>query len=135
MATPLLFDHKNPSAKKDMSNEPKEMVRSDYKPYPYRIDEADAYFNIDPKLSTVSNKMIITGNELAKDKQGKGPLVLNGEYIDLISIQVKDGDTWRELASSEYDVNDKELTIKNPPKVPFELKIENQFRAFTLPVT
>ncbi len=110
----FLFNHKH-----------NDEVRSDYRPDPYRIPEALPYINLDPVTSHIRNRMVIEGNPESPVKGG--PLILNGEDIDLVSVKIKENGTWRNLDREEFKVDDKQLIILRPPSGRFELEIENEF--------
>ncbi len=114
------------SAKKDFlyNHQHNDMVRSDYRPDPYRITDADLYINLDATETRVRNRMVVEGNP-ASQVQG-GPLVLQGEDMDLVSVKIKENGKWRDLDRAEFRVDDKQLIINRPPQGRFELEIVNE---------
>ena len=109
----FLFNHKH-----------NDQIRSNYRPNSYRITDADLHIDLDATDTKVRNRMVIEGNPKASI-QG-GPLVLNGEKIDLVSVKIKENGKWRNLDRAEFLVDDKQLIIKRPPAGRFELEIVNE---------
>lgn len=101
-----------------------DQVRSDYRPSPYRIPEADLYIKLDAVNTQVRHRMVIESNPTAQI-QG-GPLILNGEEIDLKSVKIKENGQWRALDRAEFRVDDKQLILLRPPSGRFELEIQNE---------
>lgn len=109
----FLFDHAH-----------NDMIRSDYRPDPYKITDADLYINLDDTNTRVRNRMVVEGNPNAQIPGG--PLVLNGEDMDLVSVKIKENDVWRDLDRAEYHVDDQQLIVKRPPQGRFELEVVNE---------
>ena len=109
------------------NHEHNDQIRSNYRPDPYRITDANLYINLDVTNTQVRNRMVVEGNPAAAIQgiQG-GPLVLNGEEMDLVSVKIKEGNGWRALDRAEYMVDDKQLIILKPPSGRFELEIKNE---------
>ncbi len=101
-----------------------DQIRSDYRPDAYRITDADLYINLDATETKVRNRMKVEGNPASK-VQG-GPLVLQGEDMDLVSVKIKENGKWRALDREDFLVDDKQLIIKRPPQGAFELEIVNE---------
>ncbi len=101
-----------------------DQIRSDYRPDAYRITDADLYINLDDTDTQVRNRMVVEGNPVS-DVKG-GPLVLQGEEMDLVSVKIKENGTWRDLDREDFLVDDKQLIIKRPPPGRFELEIVNE---------
>jgi aminopeptidase N len=114
MAKDFLFNHKH-----------NDMIRSDYRPSPYHIAQADMHLDLDHALTKVRDTMTVEPNP--KSPAQGGPLILNGEDIDLTALRIKENGVWRNLDRSEFTVDDKFLTILRPPAGTFELQIENEF--------
>src|ERR1035437_2726878 len=99
------------------NHEHNDQVRSDYRPDSYRITDANLYINLAATDTVVRNRMVVEGNPVAT-VQG-GPLVLNGEEMDLVSVKIKENgqgeDKWRDLDRADFLVDDKQLIIKRPP--------------------
>jgi aminopeptidase N len=101
-----------------------DQVRSDYRPSPYKIPEADLYIKLDATNTQVRHRVVVEGNPAAQI-QG-GPLILNGEDIDLSSVKIKENGQWRDLDRAEFVVDDKQLILLRPPSGRFELEIQNE---------
>ena len=91
---------------------PRLTALSDYRPPDYRIDAVDLRFDLDPART-------LTRARLAIRRTGAGPLVLDGQELELLSIRM-DGAV---LPPSGYAVDESHLTIADPP-VEFTLEIE-----------
>lgn len=102
-----------------------DMIRGDYRPNPYRITDVDLHINLDDTNSVVRNRMVVEGNP--KAEIAGGPLVLDGENIDLVSVKIKENGNWRALDRAEFLVDDKQLIIMRPPQGKFELEVVNEF--------
>jgi aminopeptidase N len=101
-----------------------DMVRADYRPDAYRITDVDLYINLDKTETKVRSRMVVEGNPKSP-KQG-GPLVLQGEDVDLVSVKIKDGLRWRQLDRADFLVDENQLIIKRPPTGRFELEVVNE---------
>ena len=84
----------------------------DYTPPAFAIEHVELTFDLYEEATKVSSKMAIKRAHQTSD------LVLNGEGLKLLSLLI-DGEEW------EYDLDEKSLTIKNPPDQ-FTLSIENE---------
>ncbi|MBP9841065.1 MAG: aminopeptidase N [Simkaniaceae bacterium] len=84
----------------------------DYRAPTFFIETVDLTFDLYEEATKVSSKMKV------KRSQGKNDLILNGEGLKLLSLLI-DGKEW------EFDLDDKTLTVKNPPET-FTLEIENE---------
>lgn len=91
---------------------PKPTRLSAYKPFNHDITEARFDVRLDPKKTTVRSL-------LKCQRTGPGPLVLDGENIRLVSIEL-DG---RKLKRSDYKLDQTSLTLKDTPEN-FDLNIE-----------
>ena len=80
---------------------------SDYKPPSFLIKTVDLCFTLDEELTQVHSHLTLSRNPEAK--ASSDPLILNGEQLELISVKLND----RLLSSSEYQLNETELTIPN----------------------
>src|ERR1700761_2593556 len=87
------------------TDEPRAIHLADYLAPEFRIRTAHLDFALAPEATRVTSRL-----EIAR-QTGSGPLVLAGENQQLISVSV-DG---RALSSSDYLLDDKNLTLPNPP--------------------
>lgn len=87
---------------------------ADYTPYNFEISETRFDFRLDPKATRVRSL-------LKMKRTGPGPLVLDGEAIDLVSVEI-DG---RQLKRSEYRLTQDKLILEETPDV-FTLNIESK---------
>ena len=100
---------------------PKSTLRSAYRPPDYRIDSVDLAFDLGETETLVDARLA-----LCRTRNGEGrpvPLVLDGEDLELLAIEI-DG---RALAQSEYQIEDDQLTIFDPPDH-FETRFELRTR-------
>ncbi|MES2142603.1 MAG: aminopeptidase N [Pseudomonadota bacterium] len=79
----------------------------DYKPPNFLIKTVDLCFTLGEELTQVHSHLTLSRNPEAK--VSSDPLILNGEQLELISIKLND----RLLSSSEYQLDETELTIPN----------------------
>jgi aminopeptidase N len=86
---------------------------ADYAPYPFDVDQVDLSFHLEPEATRVTAVLKIRRNGV----RGNGPLILDGEALKLISIEL-DG---RSLAPSDYTLTEHALTLNDVPDA-FELK-------------
>jgi len=70
------------------NHEHNDQIRADYRPDSYRITDTNLHINLDATDTVVHNRMVIEGNANAS-LQG-GPLVLNGEDLNLASVKIKE---------------------------------------------
>jgi aminopeptidase N len=87
----------------------------DYSPPDYLIEEVELAFALDPNATRVTAKLRLRPNPKAASNR---PLVLDGENLRLIRVTL-DG---KALSSSEYEVRDAALTIREVPQQPFTLE-------------
>jgi aminopeptidase N len=87
---------------------------SDYSPYNFEIEEARFDFRLDPKKTKVRSLLKVK-------RTAPGPMELDGEAIDLLSVEV-DG---RTLKRTEYRLTQTQLILDNLPDH-FVLNIETQ---------
>jgi aminopeptidase N len=104
-----------------MSQSPQTVYLKDYTPPPYLIPTIDLSFSLHEEQTVVTAKMQI--QKAAATPQGV-PLVLNGEHIKLLEIQLN-GKT---LAPHDYSVTPEQLTLLKPPAHAFELTITTELR-------
>lgn len=79
----------------------------DYTPYPFQVESVDLHFELFEGKTIVRNAMVVvhkTANPV--------PMVLNGENLKLLSIQVDD----KELGLNEYEQTPLSLTIFHLPQ-------------------
>ncbi|MEL7452600.1 MAG: M1 family aminopeptidase, partial [Pseudomonadota bacterium] len=86
----------------------------DYAPYPFDIEWVDLKFDLHPDATHVVSVLSVT----RKSPGGSDPLVLDGENITLLSVDI-DGAT---LSPDAYMVNETALTLEAVPDR-FELKL------------
>jgi aminopeptidase N len=91
----------------------------DYRPPAYLIDHVDLDFLLHPTRTAVKAVLKLRPNPAA-GSAGKAPLVLDGEHLELTSIEI-DGEA---LAPAAYSRTETSLTIAKPPSKPFTLAIE-----------
>ena len=94
------------------TEQPVAIKREDYKQAPYRVSKTELEFHLDPTATRVYSVL-----HLERQSDDQGPLVLNGEHLKLLDIQL-DG---RPLAKDAYELSEDKLVIKNPPPVRFRL--------------
>src|SRR6478752_5704297 len=87
------------------TEEPRAIHLADYKAPEFRIRTVDLDFSLEPEATRVTARLAI------ERLSGNGPLVLRGENQKLLSLTL-DG---RALGASEYLLDDKSLTLPNPP--------------------
>ncbi|MFO1247492.1 MAG: aminopeptidase N [Alphaproteobacteria bacterium] len=87
------------------TEEPRAIHLADYKAPEFRIATVHLDFSLEPEATTVKSRLEI------ERLSGNGPLVLAGENQKLLSV-VLDG---RTLDGGDYLLDDKSLTIPNPP--------------------
>ena len=87
------------------TEEPRAIHLADYKAPEFRIRTVQLDFSLEPEATRVSSRLEI------ERLSGNGPLVLAGESQKLLSV-VMDG---RTLSAGDYLLDDKNLTIANPP--------------------
>jgi len=90
---------------------PTEKFREDYEALPYAIESVDLDFDVRADGTVVTSTLRIGPGA------GGGPLVLDGEDLELRSIAI-DGAA---LAADAYSVEGDKLTIVSPPPPPFAL--------------
>ncbi len=98
------------------TNEPQLIFLKDYKPSNYIIDRTELDISLSPSRTRIASKLSMAPNSGAKGEAG--PLVLNGELLELESVAI-DGET---LPESAYQITEKSLTIIRPPARPFTLE-------------
>ena len=95
---------------------PPQTIRlSDYRPPDYFIDHVDLDVALDPKRTIVRSRLVMRRSKLVDHET---PLVLNGEFIELIGLALN-GDP---IAKGLYKLGDKTLTIAGLPDA-FTLEI------------
>lgn len=94
------------------TEDPQVIRRSDYRPWPFRIESVELEFDLEPEATKVVSRLVISGD-------GTAPLVLDGAALALVSLNL-DG---RALAAHEYAVDEHSLTLPHPPAGRFTLDI------------
>lgn len=92
--------------------QPKRIYLKDYQPPAFSIAQVQLHFNLSESQTRVKAK-------LQMKKLTEAPLVLNGENLKLISVRLNE----KSLASNEYIVSEKDLTI---PQVPSDFWLETE---------
>ena len=87
------------------TEEPRAIYLANYQAPEFRIRTVHLDFSLEPEATRVSSRLEI------ERLNGHGPLVLAGENQKLLSVTL-DG---RTLTAGEYLLDDKNLTIPNPP--------------------
>lgn len=99
-----------------LNEEPQTVYLDDYQIPAYLIDEVDLNFELNEDFAIVKSHLRVRHNRLSHEKIRN--LVLNGEELTLISVKMNG----QPLASSQYTVTDKYLTLHNVPDN-FDLEI------------
>ncbi|GIL16535.1 MAG: aminopeptidase N [Oligoflexia bacterium] len=89
------------------SNQPQKIYLKDYQSPDYSIESVDLYFDLHEDHCLVTNTM-----KMNRIKSNAAPLVLNGEAIELISVEINS----RKLATSEYSLTAETLSIPGLPE-------------------
>ena len=93
--------------------QPKEIFLSDYQPSNYSIQTVHLTFDLFDTHTTVKNSSTFTlEKQNKKSLNSTKELFLNGIDLKLLDIKIN-GNT---LEPNEYELNEKGLTIKNPPE-------------------
>lgn len=100
------------------SNKPVSIRLKDYKRSEFCVKSIDIEIELRDDKAIVNTRII--GNRNPSHEGGHGPLILNGENQELISVALND----KELTLKQYAVDDKSLKISNVCE-DFELKIIN----------
>ena len=100
------------------TQEPRTVFLKDYRLPPYVIDTVTLDVRLAPSATKVASRLQMRPNAAA-GKASSGPLVLDGEMLQLVSVAL-DG---KELTASDYTVSEKALTIAEPPAGAFTLEI------------
>ena len=98
--------------------QPKTIRLADYQPPAYAIDSVALDFDLGAETTRVKSRL-----EMRASEGGGGPLVLDGEELELISVAL-DG---RALGPDDYVLTGDSLTIAAPPAA-FVLDIETEIR-------
>jgi aminopeptidase N len=93
-------------AKDTAAPAPRAIHLADYRLPDYLVDEVQLHFELDPAATRVSSRLQVRRNPALP--QHNGPLLLNGQSLQLISIRVN-GQT---LDSSCYELDEETLTLK-----------------------
>ena len=87
--------------------QPQEIFRGDYQSPDYTIDSVDLNFDLRDDETIVTSTM-----QLRRLRDGVNALVLDGEDLELKSVQINGDD----IPSEQYETDDKTLTIHNVPE-------------------
>ena len=102
-------------------NKPQTVYRKDYQKPDYQVDEVDLDFDIHDDITHVTSVMNIHSEH---DRSGNvKPLVLDGDELNLVSLKIN-GKT---LKPEDYILDDKFLTIPNPPEK-FKLEVKTDVK-------
>lgn len=96
-----------------MTNKPDVVYLKDYLPPNFWIDHVDLTVDLGEEKTTVSSTLQCRRNPEQSKKEPELPLVLQGEKLRLVSIQL-DG---KPLSSSDYHLTDETLTVLSPPDI------------------
>jgi aminopeptidase N len=102
-----------------MSNTPRKIRLSDYRPPAFLIAELKLDVNIADPIATVTAILSVGRNPASEESAV--PLVLLGESIELVSVAINDVP----LRSDDFILGDTSLTICDVPDEPFSLTIVN----------
>jgi len=87
-------------------DQPHTIRLGDYAPPPFRVERVDLTFHLDPRATRVQSRL-----ELRRNAQGRGPLVLDGAELELLSLRL-DG---RLLEAGEYTCEAERLELADVP--------------------
>ncbi|MGL1834594.1 aminopeptidase N [Rhodocyclaceae bacterium SMB388] len=74
--------------------------RSDYAPLPWRVDRVDLHFRLDAKATVVTSRL-----QCSRDPEVvAGPLVLDGDSLELVSVRIDGAEPANGVVSVEGDV-------------------------------
>nr|WP_321468732.1 aminopeptidase N [uncultured Desulfobulbus sp.] len=97
-----------------MTAQKKETFLKDYTPPPYLVDAIHLRVELDPKATKVEAKL-----EIRPNTADAGPLVLNGERLELVAVALED----QPLSPEQYSFSDGLLTIPKIPERAFSLTV------------
>ncbi len=100
------------------TEEPRPVRLQDYRPPDWLIETVDLDVSLHPTATRVRATLKLKPNAAG----APGPLVLDGEDLKLVSLQV-DG---KPLPADNFVVSSERLTIVQPPNRPFTLEIETE---------
>jgi aminopeptidase N len=111
--------------KKDFLFDPERnpLYREDYRPSEYKIPNVKLHISLDDENTVVKSHIDVKRNP---DNPVGGPLVLNGEDLRLVSLQITENGVTRELDRGEYLIMADGLVLKRPPATPFSLDITTE---------
>ncbi|MFN4088386.1 MAG: aminopeptidase N [Alphaproteobacteria bacterium] len=101
------------------AEKPKTIRLADYRAPDFLVETIDLTFDLEPKATRVTARSAFQRNPAHKD--GKRPLVLDGEAIKLVSLAL-DG---KALAEGAYTAGDESLTVPDVPDA-FELMVTTE---------
>lgn len=96
--------------------QPAAKYRSDYQPSDFMITDIELDFDLAAEITTV-----IARSQVIRNTESKASLVLNGESLKLVSINI-DEQLW-----TDYQLTDNTLTLNNVPET-FTLTIVNEIK-------
>ena len=68
--------------------EPAAVLRREYRPYAFRVEEVDLRFELDPKATLVRSRLVLKRDPA----QPRAPLVLDGEALELVALRLNGQD-------------------------------------------
>ena len=92
------------------------IYRHDYQPYAYRVKSTRLCFELDENVTTVVSTL-----DIERTGTTPVPLILNGEHLELISIEVNGSP----LSENDYRLDTETLTLF-PESTSFSLQITNR---------
>jgi aminopeptidase N len=95
---------------------PPQVKLTDYRPYPYRVEQVRLLFRLAPGATTVVSRLV-----MRRTSETPEPLRLDGEKLTLKRIELNG----HALDGEEFVIDGNELTIANPGDA-FELEIETE---------
>lgn len=99
---------------------PQTIYLKDYTKPPYMIEHVDLTFKIFDGHTIVQSDLKITRQDGTKDGE---PLMLHGEHLKLLSIAINNGTA---LSESDYQLDNKSLSITPPNTDEFSIQIETE---------
>ncbi len=98
-----------------MTKDKKETFLKDYTKPVYLVDTVELRIELDPTATRVFSRL-----QCQVNGQARGPLVLNGEKLDLVEVRLNK----LPLEKGEFSYDGDVLTIVNVPDEPFSLEVE-----------
>ncbi|KAF1874060.1 hypothetical protein Lal_00041503 [Lupinus albus] len=99
---------------------PKEIFLKDYKKPDYYFDTVHLKFSLGEDKTIVSSKITV----FPRIEGSSPPLVLDGQDLSLVSIQLND----KALKEEDYHLDARHLTIQSPPSGKYDLEIVTEIQ-------